>query len=52
MKSQHYVANLNPSQVGLDVNTPAPFAGVLIDFGRYEYLLRCENYVVQRGVNP
>ena len=52
VKSPPYVGNLNPIEVGLDVNEPALFAGVLMEFGRYEYLLRCENYVVQRGINP
>lgn len=36
----------------LDQNEPAPFAGVLILYERYDYLLRCENYVEQQGIIP
>jgi hypothetical protein len=39
-------------EVPLEIGEPAPFAGVLLEFGRYEYLLLCENYVEQAGVQP
>lgn len=40
------------SELPLDVNEPAPFAGVLCTFERFGYLLRCENYTQQSGVEP
>jgi len=43
---------VNYSEVPLDVNEPAPFTGVLSTFDRFDYLLRCENYVLQKGISP
>ena len=36
----------------LDVNEPAPFRGVLLTEGRYEYLLDCEGVVLEKGILP
>ncbi|MHC4160441.1 MAG: hypothetical protein ACYSSO_15350 [Planctomycetota bacterium] len=41
----------NP-EVPLIENEHAPFSGVLLSYGRYEYLLKCENYVEQEGAMP
>ena len=38
--------------VTLDVNEPAPFAGVLITRGQFDYFLRCEDIVIQEGILP
>lgn len=38
--------------ISVDANSITPFAGVLVSRNRYNYLLRCEGYVIRSGVNP
>lgn len=39
-------------RLSLDVNDPAPFQGMLINFDTYYWFLKCENAVLQSGVLP
>ncbi|MHC4676286.1 MAG: hypothetical protein ACYTBZ_27660 [Planctomycetota bacterium] len=36
----------------LDANEPAPWQGVLVPRGRYDFLIRCEGYVEREGIIP
>lgn len=39
-------------RIALDVNEPAPFAGMLIEFEEYYWFLKCENLAQQEGIMP
>lgn len=41
-----------PVEFSLDANEPAPFPCMCMTVSRFEYLLRCEDYVKQLGVVP
>lgn len=36
----------------VDVNDIVPFRGVLITEGRHNFLLRCEDIIIQSGIRP
>lgn len=38
--------------ISIDANDVAPFSGVLVNRQRYDYLVRCEGYVIRQGVDP
>ena len=38
--------------ISIDANSLAPFSGVLVPRPRYDYLLRCEGYVLREGRMP
>lgn len=40
------------TDISVDANEPAPFAGVLVTRQRYKYLVRCEGYVIRSGIDP
>jgi len=40
------------ADVSLDANEPAPPGGVWVERSRYNFLIRCEGYVIRQGVNP
>lgn len=51
-KSVVFVRSSEANDTAVDANELAPFSGVLVSYGRYEYFLRCENHVEQEGVTP
>jgi hypothetical protein len=51
-RSPAFVASTDVDETPLRLGDPVPFNGVLLSYGRYEYLLRCENYVEQEGAMP
>jgi hypothetical protein len=36
----------------IDANDVAPWPGVLVPRTRYDYLVRCEGYIIREGVQP
>ena len=43
---------IGPYEYPIEVNEPAPFGGVLVSSRKYEYMVRCQNYIEQNNIAP